>query len=69
MFKFIENSPSCFHAIKTITEELKNEQPEMKTVTKTIELVKEDKKWKVVSNDELIDALLPGFQEAINELG
>lgn len=25
MFKFIENSPSCFHAIKTITEELKNE--------------------------------------------
>ena len=24
-FKFIENSPSCFHAIKTITEELKNE--------------------------------------------
>ena len=34
-----------------------------------IELVKEDKKWKVVSNDELIDSLLPGFQEAINELG
>ena len=54
---------------KYLTEELKNEQPEMKTVTKTIELVKEDKKWKVVSNDELIDALLPGFQEAINELG
>ena len=25
LFKFIENSPSCFHAIKTITEELKNE--------------------------------------------
>ncbi len=54
---------------KYLTEELKNEQPEMKTVTKTIELVKEDKKWKVVSNDELIDSLLPGFQEAINELG
>ena len=53
---------------KYLTEELKNEQPEMKTVTKTIELVKEDKKWKVVSNDELIDSLLPGFQEAINEL-
>lgn len=54
---------------KYLTEELKNEQPEMKTVTKTIELVKEDKKWKVVSNDELTDSLLPGFQEAINELG
>ena len=54
---------------KYLTEELKNEQPQMKTVTKTIELVKEDKKWKVVSNDELIDSLLPGFQEAINELG
>lgn len=54
---------------KYLTEELKNEQPEMKTATKTIELVKEDKKWKVVSNDELIDSLLPGFQEAINELG
>ena len=25
LFKFIENSPSCFHAIKTITEDLKNE--------------------------------------------
>ena len=25
LFQFIENSPSCFHAIKTITEELKNE--------------------------------------------
>ena len=25
LFKFIENSPSCFHSIKTITEELKNE--------------------------------------------
>ena len=24
LFKFIENSPSCFNAIKTITEELKN---------------------------------------------
>ena len=34
---------------KYLTEELKNEQPEMKTVTKTIELVKEDKKWKVIT--------------------
>ena len=57
------------HIKNALTEELKNEQPQMKTVTKTIELVKEDKKWKVVSNDELIDSLLPGFQEAINELG
>lgn len=53
---------------KYFTEELKNEQVETTTVTKTIQLVKEDKTWKVVSNDELVDALLPGFQESINEL-
>lgn len=52
-----------------LTEELKNEQVEMTTVTKTINVVKVDKKWKVVQNDELVDSLLPGLQEAINSLG
>lgn len=50
------------------TEELKNEQVQTTTVTKTIQVIKEDKKWKVVSNDELADALLPGLQETVNSL-
>lgn len=53
---------------KYFTEELKNEKVETTTITKTIQFVKEDKTWKVVSNDELVDALLPGLQESINKL-
>lgn len=68
-FKVILNGGSVEQNMdKYFTEELKNEQVETTTVTKTIQLVKEDKTWKVVSNDELIDALLPGLQEAINEV-
>ena len=51
-----------------LMEELKNEQAQTTTVTKTIQAIKEDKKWKIVSNDELTDALLPGLQESINSL-
>lgn len=47
-------------------EELKNEQIETVTETKTIKAVQEDKKWKIVSDDELIDNLLPGLREAIS---
>lgn len=68
-FKVVLNGGSIEQNMdKYFTEELKNEQVETTTVTKTIQLVKEDKTWKVVSNDELIDALLPGLQEAINKL-
>lgn len=68
-FKAILNGVSVEQNMdKYFTEELKNEQVETTTVTKTIQLVKEDKTWKVVSNDELVDALLPGFQESINKL-
>lgn len=68
-FKAILNGASVEQNMdKYFTEELKNEQVETTTVTKTIQLVKEDKTWKVVSNDELVDALLPGLQESINEL-
>lgn len=49
-------------------EELKSEQVQTTTVTKTIQTVKEGEKWKIVSNDELTEALLPGLQEAINSL-
>lgn len=49
-------------------EELKSESIQTTTVTKTINVVKEDKKWKVVSDEALEDALLPGLQEAIDAL-
>ena len=49
-------------------EELKNDQVQTITQTKTIQLIKEDKKWKVLSNDELVNVLLPGLQESINLL-
>lgn len=49
-------------------EELKKDQIETVTQTKTIELVKENKKWKVISNDELLNTLVPGLQESINSL-
>ena len=49
-------------------EELKSDQVQTTTQTKTISLVKEDKIWKVVSNDELTKTLLPGLQESINSL-
>ncbi len=53
---------------KYFEEELKNEEVQTTTATKTIQLVKENKKWKIVSNEELVDALLPGLQETINSL-
>ena len=49
-----------------LMEELKNDQVKTITQTKTIQLVKEDDKWKVVSNDELLNTLLPGFQEFVD---
>ena len=50
-------------------EELKNDAIETTTVTKTINAVKEDEKWKIVSDDTLFDALLPNLEEAINTVG
>ena len=49
-------------------EELKNEQIQTTTVTKTINVEKTDKKWKVVSDDALVSAILPGLNDAINQL-
>lgn len=49
-------------------DELKNQDIGTTTQTGTIELVKEDKKWKVVSNEQLIDTLLPGLQEALDSV-
>ena len=50
-------------------DELKNEQVEKTTNNVTIKAVKEDKKWKIVADDTLVDALLPGLSDAINSIG
>ncbi len=51
-----------------LKEQLKNEQIGTKTVTTTVQLTKQDGKWKVQSDENLVNALLPGLQEAINSL-
>ena len=52
----------------TLKEELKDESVGTKTVTATLNLNKENGKWKVQTEDTLIRALLPGLEEAINSL-
>lgn len=49
-------------------EELKNEEIEVTSSTKTLNLVKEDGKWKVVLDNELGGGLLPGLEETIENL-
>ena len=51
-----------------LKEQLKNEEIGTKTVTTTIQLVKQDGEWKVQADESLVNALLPGLQEAINSL-
>ncbi len=51
-----------------LKEQLKNEEIGTKTVTTTVQLVKQDREWKVQADESLINALLPGLQEAINSL-
>ena len=49
-------------------EELRNEEIQTTTNEKTINAVKVDNKWKIVSDDNLVSAILPGLEEAINTL-
>lgn len=51
-----------------LKEQLKNEEIGTKTVTTTVQMIKQDGKWKVQVDDNLINALLPGLQDAINSL-
>lgn len=53
---------------KYFVEELKNEEIETTTVNATINAVKENKDWKVVLDDQFVDAILPGLQETVNSL-
>lgn len=51
-----------------LKEQLKNEEVGTKTVTTTLQLTKQDTQWKIQTDESLINALLPGLQEAINSL-
>ena len=51
-----------------LKEQLKNEEIGTKIVTTTIQLVKQDGEWKVQADESLVNALLPGLQEAVNYL-
>ena len=51
-----------------LKEQLKNEEIGTKTVTTTINLNKQDGEWKIQADDNLINSLLPGLQDAINSL-
>ena len=53
---------------KYFIEELKNEEIQATTTNATINAVKEDKDWKIVSDEDLINALLPGLEETLNSL-
>ena len=46
-----------------LMEELKNEETTTITSTQNMQAIKEGKKWKIVSNEQLINVLLPGFKE------
>ena len=52
---------------KYLTEELKNEEVQTTTLTATIQAVKEEGKWKIVGNEELTNALLPGLQDVSSD--
>ncbi len=51
-----------------LKEQLKNEEIGTKTVTTTINLNKQDGEWKVQAEDNLVNSLLPGLQDAMNSL-
>ena len=51
-----------------LKEELKDEGLGTQTVTTTMQLVKQNGTWKVQVDESLVDALLPGLQEALNSL-
>lgn len=49
-------------------EELQNEEIQTTTVNATVNAVKEDGSWKIVSDEALVNAILPGLQETVNSL-
>ena len=53
---------------KYLIEELQNEEIQTTTINAKVNAIKEDKEWKIVSDEDLINALLPGLQETENSL-
>lgn len=53
---------------KYLIDELKKEDAEKTTSTQTLNLTKEDGKWKVNIDENLRNAILPGLTEALNSL-
>lgn len=53
---------------KYFIEELQNEDIQTTTINTTVNAIKDGKDWKIVSDDSLINALLPGLQETVNSL-
>ena len=51
-----------------IIEELKNEELQTRTVSTSIQVEKQDGKWKVVANEDLANSLLTGLDEAMKAL-
>ena len=51
-----------------LKEELQSETAPVTTVTKTIQLTKQDNEWKVNEKDDFTDLILPGLRETINSL-
>lgn len=51
-----------------LIEELKNQEIQTATSTVTMQLEKVDGEWKIIANDNLINGLMPGLQEAIDTL-
>ena len=49
-----------------LIEELKNEDIQNVTSTKSIIVEKQDGKWKISEENDIVDILLPGFNEVIN---
>ena len=52
-----------------LIEELQDDSVGTTTVTRTIQMVKQDGKWGVTDAKSLIEALLPGLSETINSIG
>lgn len=53
---------------KYFIEELQNEDIQTTTINTTVNAIKDGKDWKIVSDDSLVNALLPGLQETVNSL-
>ena len=63
-----EESFSSADFEKYFVEELQNEEIQTTTVNATVNAVKENGDWKIVSDNALIDALLPGLEETVDSL-